>query len=70
MMDAVFEPEFVTMATLDPGTIATVNHLEDKLNVLFHSPVSAVAPGQSAVFYEGEDLVGGGIIERQKPILI
>lgn len=67
----------------DPGSMATVSHISggftpdfvrgsknDKLNVLFHSPVSAVAPGQSAVFYEGEDLVGGGIIERQKPILL
>jgi tRNA-specific 2-thiouridylase len=52
----------------DPGTLANVSHVGDKLNVLFHSPVSAVAPGQSAVFYEGDDLVGGGIIERQKPI--
>lgn len=67
----------------DAGSMATVSHLSggftpdvergsanDKLNVMFHSPVSAVAPGQSAVFYEGEDLVGGGIIERHKPILI
>ncbi len=54
----------------DPGTMATVSHVNDKLNVLFHNTVSAVAPGQSAVFYEGDDLVGGGIIERQRPILI
>jgi tRNA-uridine 2-sulfurtransferase len=37
---------------------------------LFHNTVSAVAPGQSAVFYEGEDLIGGGIIERQRPLLM
>ena len=49
----------------DPGVMAAVSHHNDKLNVLFHSPVSAIAPGQSAVFYEGDDLVGGGIIERQ-----
>ncbi len=54
----------------DPGNMATVSHVNDKLNVLFHNTVSAVAPGQSAVFYEGDDLVGGGIIERQRPILI
>jgi tRNA-specific 2-thiouridylase len=50
----------------DPGTMANVKHVgADQLEVLFHSPVSAVAPGQSAVFYEGDDLVGGGIIQRQ-----
>jgi tRNA-specific 2-thiouridylase len=49
----------------DPGSIATVSNKENgKLNVLFHSAVSAIAPGQSVVFYEGDDLVGGGIIER------
>lgn len=50
----------------DPGTLANIIMEQDKLNVLFQSPVSAVAPGQSAVFYENDDLVGGGIIERQR----
>lgn len=50
----------------DPGVMASLTHYNDKLNVLFHKPVSAIAPGQSAVFYEGDDLVGGGIIERQR----
>jgi tRNA U34 2-thiouridine synthase MnmA/TrmU len=27
-----------------------------------------VAPGQSAVIYEGNDLVGGGFIDRKKPL--
>ena len=49
----------------DPGVISSVSHLDDKLNVLFHQPVTAIAPGQSAVFYEGDDLVGGGIIKRK-----
>ena len=52
----------------DAGSMATVSQNGDKLNVLFHNAVSAVAPGQSAVFYEGDDLVGGGIIERQFPV--
>jgi tRNA-specific 2-thiouridylase len=52
----------------DPGTIASVSHVNDKLNVLFHTAVTAIAPGQSAVFYEGDDLIGGGIIERQRPL--
>ena len=49
----------------DPGKISTAHHLEDdSVEVFFHDKVSAIAPGQSAVFYEGEDVVGGGIIER------
>jgi tRNA-uridine 2-sulfurtransferase len=48
----------------DPGTMANITMKGDKLDVLFQS-VSAVAPGQSAVFYENDDLIGGGIIERQ-----
>lgn len=54
----------------DAGTVASVSHVNEKLEVLFHNPVFGVAPGQSAVFYEGDDLVGGGIIERQKSTLI
>lgn len=34
------------------------------LHILFRDPVRAVAPGQSAVVYEGDMVVGGGIIER------
>jgi tRNA-specific 2-thiouridylase len=30
--------------------------------VVFHANVKGIAPGQSAVFYEGDDVVGGGII--------
>lgn len=35
---------------------------KDKFKVVFENPVSAVTPGQSAVFYEDNDLVGGGLI--------
>jgi tRNA-specific 2-thiouridylase len=54
----------------DPGAIATLAETEGRIHALFHTPVSGVAPGQSAVFYEGEDLVGGGFIDRpSSPIL-
>ncbi|MDA9774550.1 hypothetical protein N9B82_06295 [Saprospiraceae bacterium] len=33
------------------------------VQVEFMSNVRGVAPGQSAVFYEGDDVVGGGIIQ-------
>lgn len=49
----------------DSGKLSTANQTEgDSVDVFFHDKVSAIAPGQSAVFYEGEDVVGGGIIER------
>lgn len=49
----------------DKGTLAYVSQNSDILEVLFHSTVSGVAPGQSAVFYEGLDLVGGGFIMKK-----
>lgn len=33
----------------------------------FSTPVYAPAPGQSVVFYEGDDVLGGGIIEHPNP---
>ncbi|MDH4362355.1 MAG: tRNA 2-thiouridine(34) synthase MnmA, partial [Nitrospirota bacterium] len=33
------------------------------LSVTFESPVRALSPGQSAVFYLGDRVLGGGIIQ-------
>ncbi len=47
----------------DDGTPALIIQEEgDKMKVLFQEPVFAIAPGQAAVFYEGEDVIGGGWI--------
>ncbi len=35
-----------------------------KIEIAFEANVQGIAPGQSAVFYEGDDVVGGGIIEE------
>jgi len=34
-----------------------------KVRVSFESPVPGVCPGQAAVFYDGDVVVGGGVIE-------
>lgn len=48
----------------DPGALAKINTKGETLEVEFLANVKGVAPGQSAVFYEGDDVVGGGIIQR------
>lgn len=48
----------------DPGVMAGLRMQEDQVDVEFYANVRGVAPGQSAVFYEGDDVVGGGIIMR------
>ena len=47
----------------DDGALATLNQVGDDVFVEFHANVKGIAPGQSAVFYEGNDLLGGGIIQ-------
>jgi tRNA-uridine 2-sulfurtransferase len=46
----------------DRGTLSQLRNRDGKIEVEFYANVSGVAPGQSAVFYEGNDVVGGGII--------
>jgi len=46
----------------DEGTPAIIQQIGDEMHVKFHDYVSAIAPGQAAVFYEGDDVVGGGWI--------
>lgn len=46
-----------------PTAAATIHRLEsDRAIIEFDRPFGPVAPGQSAVFYDGELLLGGGII--------
>lgn len=48
----------------DKGTMSMIHEEKDHIVVDFHEPVLGLAPGQSAVFYEGNDLIGGGIIAK------
>lgn len=48
----------------DPGTMSELRQIgNDLVEVSFMANVKGIAPGQSAVFYEQEDVVGGGIIQ-------
>ena len=53
-IDALEAPIAVTAKVLAGG----------KVKVRFEEPQRAVTPGQSVVFYDGDTVVGGGIIEK------
>jgi tRNA-specific 2-thiouridylase len=46
----------------DPGSASTLYWADHMLSVHFDHAVNSIAPGQSAVIYEGDDVVAGGII--------
>ena len=48
----------------DPGSLSMLNANGNSANVVFFEKAKGIAPGQSAVFYEGNDVVAGGIIQR------
>ncbi len=48
-----------------PATIIPLD--EHRVRVVFDEPQSSVTPGQAAVWYDGEVLLGGGVIERSQP---
>ena len=46
----------------DAGTESKLYPEGDMIRVDFDHAVNSIAPGQSAVFYEGDDVIAGGII--------
>ena len=46
------------------GGTASLYPENEKLRVSFHHPVNSITPGQSVVFYEGDAVIGGGIIDQ------
>lgn len=55
----------VNLRYRQPGSPAAVSCSEDGgVNLLFSTPQTMAAAGQSAVFYDGDVVVGGGIIEQ------
>ncbi len=67
----VFDPSLLEIKTelavkvryATPATPATVEPVDaDTLSIRFHQAQRALSPGQSAVFYRGDQVLGGGII--------
>lgn len=48
----------------DGGALSALQNHEKGIQVRFYDHVKGIAPGQSAVFYEGDDVIGGGVILR------
>lgn len=48
----------------DKGAFSNLYASDNGVQVRFYENVKGIAPGQSAVFYEGNDVIGGGIIQR------
>lgn len=57
------QPDVKCTLTIEPHVNTTTQKPFNVLKVMFDEPVSAVAPGQSVVFYQGEDCLGGAVIE-------
>ncbi|TAG09075.1 MAG: tRNA 2-thiouridine(34) synthase MnmA, partial [Sphingobacteriia bacterium] len=54
----------------DKGALSNLyNEPDGRIRARFYENVKSIAPGQSAVFYEGNDVMGGGIIQRGELIL-
>eukprot|EP00741_Cyanophora_paradoxa_P024534 tig00000269_g23688.t1 len=47
-----------------PCTVYPVPERPDAARIVFDDPQFGVAPGQAAVFYDGEYVLGGGILDR------
>ncbi len=48
----------------DPGMESILSPIDGGVHVQFSGAVNSVAPGQSAVFYDGDDVIAGGIIYK------
>ncbi len=55
---------FTKIRYKDKGALSNLYNENGGIRARFYENVKSIAPGQSAVFYEGDDVIGGGIIQR------
>jgi len=55
---------FTKIRYKDKGSLSNLYTSGNGVRVRFYENVKSIAPGQSAVFYEGDDVIGGGTIQR------
>jgi len=48
----------------DTGALSNLYTDDNGVRVHFYENVKSIAPGQSAVFYEGNEVIAGGVIQR------
>ena len=53
----------------DKGSLSNIYPEEGTMKVRFYENAKGIAPGQSAVFYEEDDVIGGGIIQSGSLII-
>jgi tRNA-specific 2-thiouridylase len=58
---------FTRIRYKDKGSLSNIYPEGSSFRVRFYEKAKSIAPGQSAVFYEGDDVIGGGIIQRGGP---
>lgn len=54
----------IKIRSRDRGTPGSWQLDGDRLSVQFNEPVRAITPGQSVVLYDGDRVIGGGIIQH------
>ena len=57
-------PLMVQVRYRAPAVPARLEYFQDRVEVVVDEPVINIAPGQAAVFYHGDECLGGGIISR------